>query len=256
MERKAEELWRKFEDRQRSGGKSTGEACRAAVKGALAAVISLLHRDDALRDRVASIGEPMRCKPRHDGGGRRSARRQRAAEEEREFVQEHIVPRMVHEFGAARVAEFQARAVQTHFWCELLAQTAWALKKFREQYEKAEQFVVDALTVADEPHPPLWVQILPYEDMVRRAVGLVFELMPRTAGLPAPKDMFRLIWPVRVLACLMCKDPSKHPAVRTNCLNPILKWGEARVRDEVRERMGWAFPAEWPDLGKSGSGVA
>jgi hypothetical protein len=84
--------------------------------------------------------------------------------------------------------------------------------------------------------------------MMREAVSLTFELLPRAAGLPTPDEIFRLIWPVCVLACLMCKDPSKHSAVREHCLNPILRWGEARVRDEVRERMGWTFPDEWPEL--------
>jgi len=59
--------------------------------------------------------------------------------------------------------------------------------------------------------------------MVRRAVDLLFELLPRAAGLPAAEDGFELIWPTRVLACLMCKDPSEHPAVREYCLNPILR---------------------------------
>ncbi|GAB3979630.1 hypothetical protein GCM10029978_075520 [Actinoallomurus acanthiterrae] len=44
--------------------------------------------------------------------------------EERVFVQTHIIPRLAEEVGTSRVVEFQARAVETHFWCELFAQTA------------------------------------------------------------------------------------------------------------------------------------
>ncbi|WP_460350171.1 hypothetical protein [Actinoallomurus acanthiterrae] len=91
---------------------------------------------------------------------------------------------------------------------------------------------------------------------MRKAVDLVFELLPHAAGLPAPKHVFELIWPVRVLACLMCKDPSEHSAVRQYCPNPILQWGEARVREKERKRMGWTFPDEWPDQGSNEAGAA
>lgn len=231
-------------------GEPTHAACEAAVKGAVAAVTAWLHQDNGLRERVAAIGEPLRRRPREgrrDAGRPKPRRRPRTQEEEHEFVQTHIIPKLAHEFGTSRVAEFQARAVETHFWCELFAQTARVLDEFRDLYERAKQSVVDALTVEDVPHLPLWKRILPYQDIVRRAVDLVFELLPRAAGLPTPEGVFELIWPTRVLACLMCKDPSEHPTVRKYCLNPILQWGQARVREEVRNRMGWTFPDEWPD---------
>jgi hypothetical protein len=257
--RAADKQWEGLARIRDAGGEPTGKARRAAIKGALAAVTAWLHRDGDLRGQLEAIGEPLHRKPqdeRRDGGGRRPRRRPRTPEEEREFVEAHVLPRLVKEFGTSRVAEFQARAVEAHFWCELFAQTVRALDEYRGLYEGAKRFVVDALTAGNAPHSPLWASILPYQHMVHWAVDLVFELLPRAAGLPATEDVFELIWPTRVLACLMCKDPSEHPAVREYCLNPILRWGQARVREEVRQRMGWTFPDEWPGLGSGEAGAA
>lgn len=135
----------------------------------------------------------------------------------------------------------------------MLAQTAWALKEFQNRHKKAKRFVGDVLTAGNES---LHERFSLYEDMVRRAVDLVFDLLPRAAGLPAAEDVFELLWPVRALACLMCKEPSKHQIVRDQCLNSILRCGRAGVRDEIRHRMGWAFPEEWPDLGPGETGEA
>ncbi|MFC9971486.1 hypothetical protein ACFVH6_11400 [Spirillospora sp. NPDC127200] len=244
----ANKQWEELSRIRHPNGKPTDKARRAAVKGALAAVTAWLHRNGDLRARLAAVGDPLRHKPAIEPQttGRKPRRPSLTPEEQHEFVQTHIIPRLTEEFGQAKVEEFQARAVEAHFWCELFAQTARALDECRNLHEKAKQFIVDALSAENEPHPALWARVLPYQDVTRKAVDLVFELLPQAAGLPAPDGMFQLIWPVRLLACLICKDPSEHETVRRYCLNPILQQGEAQARAEVLKHMAEVFPNEWP----------
>jgi hypothetical protein len=56
----------------------------------------------------------------------------------------------------------------------------------------------------------------------------------------------RLIWPARVLAVLMCREPRRHRAVREYCVKPIVEKGTAKIKEEVKDRLRQAFPFEWP----------
>ncbi len=57
-------------------------------------------------------------------------------------------------------------------------------------------------------------------------------------------DIAPLVWPVRVIAVLMCPDASRHPAVREYCWDPIVQHGSAEVRQIVRERLTQVFPED------------
>ena len=134
-----------------------------------------------------------------------------------------------------------------HFWCELLAQTAHALDEFKVLHDRAKQAVVAALTNDGEQRPDGWTSLLAEQAIIKRAVELVFSHLPRiaTSGISI-KDAFGLIWPARVLAVLMCREPRRHPAVRVYCVKPIVEYGKAEIRERVKDRLRQAFPHEWP----------
>ncbi|MFC5187283.1 hypothetical protein [Actinomadura harenae] len=206
---------------------------QAAIESARADVVAWLHRSPDRLAELKKAGEPFDWERNDDV---------------REFVETHVVPALEHKFGPERVKQFQAHAVATHFWCELLAQIARVLSELKENYEKAKEEVKTALTSGVMNTLPTWELLQPYEDMIKASVDVVWrsvEQAPRAVGLPGPEDLFELIWPIRVLALLMCKDPSEHPAVREHCLNPVMRWGEVRMREEVKARLRWSFPEEW-----------
>jgi hypothetical protein len=83
--------------------------------------------------------------------------------------------------------------------------------------------------------------------VIEKAVELVFKHLPRIAtGGISVEGGLRLIWPARVLAVLMCREPRRHRAVREYCVKPIVEKGTARIKEEVKGRLRQAFPLEWP----------
>lgn len=107
--------------------------------------------------------------------------------------------------------------------------------------------VVAVLTSDDEQHPDGWSALLTEQPVIERAVELVFKHLPRIAtGGVSVENAFSLIWPARVLAVLMCRDPRRHPAVRKYCVKPIVQHGAAEVRERVKDRLRQAFPFDWP----------
>jgi hypothetical protein len=222
---------------------ATGQ--QAAIKSFIAEVIRWLGRERKLRGDIKDLGQPFRIS-RNAGSG--NPRRLPTIEEDSGVVEERVIPGLRKEFGDQRIREFQKKAGNAHFWCELLAQTAHALFKCQGQYDWAKSEVVAMLTSGDEQHPNGWDALLPYQDVIKRAVDLVFRHLPRvaTGGISA-EGAFRLIWPARVLAVLMCREPRRHWAVRKYCVNPIVDFGTARIKDEVKDRLRRAFRLDYED---------
>jgi hypothetical protein len=247
FEREADQAWKQPE-RERTGQRrpwpQTPPGQHAAIKSFIAGVIWWLRRDPKLRQVTEQLGEPFRISRNID---RDNPRRRPTAEEEERFVEGHVIPRLRKEFGDKRINDFQKEAGKAHFWCELLAQTAYALDKFRGQYNRAKKAVVAALTSNGEQHPDGWASLLPYQDVIERAVELVFKHLPRVAtGGISVESAFRLIWPARVLAVLMCREPRRHRAVREYCVKPIVNYGTAQIKEDVKKRLRLAF--DWPEL--------
>ncbi|MEV5831043.1 hypothetical protein AB0L25_36305 [Spirillospora sp. NPDC052242] len=64
------------------------------------------------------------------------------------------------------------------------------------------------------------------------------------AALLAGGDVRQLLWPIRVIAVLMCPDATHHPAVREHCWEPIVRHAGAEVRAAVSERLTQVFPKD------------
>lgn len=208
-------------------------------------MIRWLRRDRHLCEATEQLGEQFRISRDADPD---APRRRLTTEEEERFVEAHVIPGLRKEFGDQRIKSFQKKAAQVHLWCELLAQTAHALDEFKDRYDRAKKAVVAALTSADERRPDGWTALLVDKDVIERAVNLVFKHLPRVAtGSITVEDTFRLIWPARVLAVFMCREPRRHPAVREYCVKPIVRYGAAEIRERVKDRLRQAFPLDWPE---------
>lgn len=247
--RQADEAWDAAVGRKAAGqrrgkpGPQTANGQRAAIKSFVADVIRWLRRDRGLYGDTELLGQRFRIS--HDTGPNGPHRSEEFEEDER-FVERRVIPQLREEFGDRRLDAFQACAGNAHFWCELLAQTAHALDRFQGQYEKAKDTVVAVLTTDSADRPEGWAALLPEQAVIKRAVDLVFEHLPRAAiGGLTFEDAFRLIWPARVLAVLMCREPRRHPAVRAYCVNPIVEHGEAEIKERVKDRLRQAFPSDW-----------
>lgn len=215
----------------------------AAIGSFVAEVVRWLRRDRNVYRATDKLGEPFCISRKTPDDPRRSP----TEEEHQQFVETHVIPRLRREFDDLHIDAFQAKALAAHFWCELLAQVADALKTYADQYDRAQQAVVNVLTSADEQHPDGWTSLLRQKDVIKRAVELVFEYLPplATGGL-VTKDVSSLLWPVRVLALLMCREPRRHPAVLEYCVKPITEHGQAEIREQVKDRLQEAFPLHWP----------
>ncbi|MCO5972890.1 hypothetical protein [Actinoallomurus soli] len=249
LEREADQAWSQAERRrtdQRKPGPQTSAGRQAAIKAFVAEVIRWLRRDPNLRQATKQLGEPFRISRDTDPDG---LRRRLTAEQEERFVEAHVIPGLRKEFGDQRIKDFQRKAGTAHFWCELLAQTAHALDEFRGRYNQARRAVAAVLTSAGERRPDGWTALLSEKDVIERAVELVFKHLPRVAtGGIAVQDAFNLIWPARILAVLMCREPRRHPAVREYCVKPIVRYGAAEIQARVKDRLRQAFPLDWPEL--------
>lgn len=249
--RNADESWeavrREAENsnaRRRKSWPETGRGQSAAIGSFIADLVRWLRRDQKMYEATKQVGERFRVSRDKNPD---APRRPLEHEEHERFVEGHVIPRLRREFGDRRIDVFQAKARAAHFWCELLAQTANALHMFEERYDQAQQAVVRGLTRDGEARPDGWTAVLAEEAVIRRAVALVFEYLPGivTGGVVAG-DVFPLVWPVRALAVLMCREPRRHEAVRVYCVRPIVEYGSAEIREQVKERLRQAFPFDWP----------
>ncbi|TDC71692.1 hypothetical protein E1200_01235 [Actinomadura sp. GC306] len=236
--------------RSRKPWPQTKEGQSAAIGSFVPEVVRWLRRIRDMYGATEQLGERF-CISRRKN--KNEPRRSPTPEEDRQFVKDHVIPRLRNEFGGPCIDAFQVKARKTHFWCELLAQSADALREYNEQYDRAQQAVVSALTSMAEKRPNGWTALLQNADVIERAVELVFEYLPplATGGL-LTRDVSSLLWPVRVLALLMCREPRRHPAVLEYCVKPITEHGPAEVREQVKDRLREAFPLYWPPPSTAG----
>lgn len=206
---------------------------QAAIGCARADVIHWLHRDHELLE-CARTAQAMAFEDAPDVPAQGRVLRE---------VAEHL--------GPQRMEEFQIWARKEHFWCELLAQIARVLARY-------EEFQMRMLNAVEDAVHQKFDQSLPHElgrvEAIRSAVHWAWRhvlasiVAASGAGslmaLLAGGDVRQLLWPIRVIAVLMCPDATDHPAVREHCLEPIARHAGAEVRAVVVERLTQVFPKD------------
>ncbi|MFC5185978.1 hypothetical protein [Actinomadura harenae] len=229
---------RQWEDewRDRPAGMSFGQA---VIGCARADVVHWLHRDRDL----------LECA---------RAAQATAFEDDPDTPTRGMVLRKLTELlGPDPMEGFQEWACKSHFWCELLAQMACALAQYEKIRGQMFRWVEGVLHRHGE-HP------LPDDLRQAGVIGAAVQWSWRyvlasivvasgagsLATLLAKGDVHKLLWPIRVMAVLMCPDASGHPAVREHCWEPIVRLADAEVRKVVRERLGQIFSQDpWFTLG-------
>ena len=165
-----------------------------------------------------------------------------------------VLRRVTEHLGQQQMEGFQVWARETHFWCEVLAQMARALALYEEVRERMFAMVEDAFQRGGGQALPdglsragaigsavqwTWRYVLA-SVVAASGAGSLMALL--SSGNVQP-----LLWPVRVIAVLMCPDASRHRAVREYCWQPIAGLVSAEVRHEVRERLAQVFSEDpWP----------
>ncbi|MCD0448018.1 hypothetical protein LO762_02225 [Actinocorallia sp. API 0066] len=201
-------------------------AAQAAIGCVLADVVHWLHRDRVLLD--------------HTRGAQ-----QRAFGGVADLPDFGLVLRVLEVHLEDGMKDFQKWALETHFWCELLAQLALTLTHYSKFKNTIAVTITKALLLRDSAPMPDSLNQSEITEMATHATWrYLLEGLIIAAGAYDPES---LIWPVRVIAVFMCPDISRHPAVREHCVTPIVEEGRAKIRDEVRDRLVNAFPAgSWP----------
>ncbi|GAA4081226.1 hypothetical protein [Actinomadura miaoliensis] len=173
-----------------------------------------------------------------------------------------LLSEIENRLGPDKTKRFQSWAVANHFWCELLARAAHVLDELRQMYEGGLRAVEMLLARAGQTAERMMLRVVEDHlgwppglgrDDVQTVIGLatrsLFENVPLAARMAlGSDDLLELIWPIRVLAIVMCKDPSKHEAVCRYCLDPICASARAEVRTEVRDRLLGNLKREWLPL--------
>jgi hypothetical protein len=159
-----------------------------------------------------------------------------------------VLRRVTEHLGLHRMEDFQKWAGETHFWCELLAQMACALAQYESVRGRMFRMVEDVLRDRDERALPAGLR---HAGAIGSAVHWAWRYLLASvaaasgvgslATLLASGDLQRLLWPIRVIAVLMCPDASRHQAVREHCWEPIVRLARAEIRDTVRERLTQVF---------------
>lgn len=232
-------------------------AGQAAIACAQADVIHWLHRD---RDLLKCV---------------RAAQAAAFEADPIEATQGMVLQKVVAHLGAcsgedtesALMDDFQKWARKKHFWCELLAQMVCVLAQYEKLRNRVFRLVEDVLQQR-------WEESLPDRLRGTGVIGAAVQWAWRyvlanlaaatgaasLAALLAAGDVHRLIWPIRIIAVLMCPDADDHPTVREHCLKPILALAHAEahevIRDIVRQRLAAAFPDDsWFDVYRNASGT-
>lgn len=205
----------------------------AAVGCARADVVHWLHRDPVLLKSAKSAQVvAFEDDPNAPASGR-------------------VLREVAEHLGPQQMEEFQRWAGGVHFWCELLAQMACVLAQYEEVRGRMFRIMEDAL---QQQHGRLLPDGLRRAGAIESAVHWAWRHVLASivaasgvgslAALLASGDVQRLLWPIRVIAVLMCPDASRHPAVRQHCWEPIVRLARAEVRDIVRERLTLVFPED------------
>ena len=203
---------------------------QAALGCSRADVVHWLHRDRILREHSRTTEEvAFEDVPGAQGRG---------------LVLRDLSERL----GPELMGKFQTWAARTHFWCELLAQFAYAITRYQQLkglIPSAVEKTLAARKTAPPPEGPDGSEIMGIA--VHATWRYVLEAMAVVSGIP-PVPLLEsgetILWPIRVIAVLMCPDASRHEAVREHCWAPILRHGEASVRQEVRDRLAQVFPGD------------
>lgn len=142
------------------------------------------------------------------------------------------------------------KTLTDHFWCELLAQLARALRAKLTFVDANIQRVTDWICTSREGEARVPVP----QPLVRAAVRSTWQhleklVAPPLATLTGPTALLT----VRLLAIAICKAPEKHETVAKYCLDPLTKTMRRLVQRYLLDALGERWLPETAMLNANGS---
>ncbi len=124
---------------------------------------------------------------------------------------------------------------QHHFWCDLFATLAQAIKLFEDALDKVPEWVTDAI-LTSEHHKKRTLIIRPIvKAAVTKAWGAVEQLIEQSFNHKKARLALQL------LAILCCPALENHRTVMQYCVVPV---GNMVLEKEIKERLKAALPPE------------
>ncbi|WP_338601330.1 hypothetical protein [Saccharopolyspora sp. SCSIO 74807] len=123
-------------------------------------------------------------------------------------------------------------AMADHFWCELLVQLVVVIEEAKRAWDAVPQVVgkrLDKVVNASGRKIPTKV--------VTACTKQLWKRLTEALGLGGIEQAATLLPALRTLAVLLCKSPSRHPAVVQHCLDPL----KALLLDKAKQRLKQAF---------------
>lgn len=109
------------------------------------------------------------------------------------------------------------QAMADHFWCEILAQLAYAIDQGLSIIDNVPDRVSDLIIQRREKdkRPSL------KEKVVKTAVRALWKRIQRLASLGLLAKSKTILLAIRILAVLACKQPERHQTVVEYCIDPL-----------------------------------
>jgi hypothetical protein len=128
------------------------------------------------------------------------------------------------------------KLVESHFWCELLAQLAGGMDDLAEQTAKVPEHVKSTMFQNEDTpeelsgHYPQ--DLAPLVDLV--STGYF--------ALPFFTQLDQALLVLRILAVLVCPAPEHHPSVQRPCMQPLTR---EVISELAVSRLKEVFPEDW-----------
>ncbi len=216
---KAEEKWTTA-SKGRENKKPTYPMMEAAIDTSIADLVDWLAKEISITDRVQALGHTLTG---------------------------NAMERLSNELGADRLKDFKTASVN-HFWCELLASLACMVNDLGELSDQLSNGLSQAIISSK------YSKTIP-DDVATSAVRATLKAITVAFPLPHPVSVDHLLWPLRILAILMCKAPERHESVSRCCLDPIAASTDEQVRSAIaettKERLVRALPSDWLPVTRS-----
>ncbi|GAA2140513.1 hypothetical protein [Actinomadura napierensis] len=210
---KAETKWAR-ESKGRENKKPTYPMKEAAIDTSIADLVDWLAVTISIADKVQALGHSLTG---------------------------NAMGQLKAELEVDQLEAFKAASVN-HFWCELLACLACTIDSFGKLSDQLNERLSRTMIASK------YGEAIP-DNVILCAIQATLNAIPAALPLPHPNNVDHVLWPLRILAILMCKAPERHEAVSRCCLDPIAAGTDELVKsaiaDATKERLVQVLPPDW-----------
>jgi hypothetical protein len=156
------------------------------------------------------------------------------------LVANEVASAIVRELRADNDADRRIELADSHFFCDLLAATACAMQKFREEFDSAVEYIVTEILTSQMARDSAVVP----KPVIELAAKITTQGVDKIIDqLPVGRHFNDALRAVQALAIMTCPAPERHAEVVRCCLKPL---GTPIISQEVQDRLKAAMPAWMP----------